>query len=282
MPRISADPYDVVLADDADFVKSVLEPLDALPVNYVAGQPSRWHQYGDDWLAIDQLRRVGGTSPRWEGAIQRSFSNEHPYRSGPTAGTRPLGLPTGEGVAEYVAFLYDESSRLLWLQRQRRVVGKGYFTDYLRALTGVTFSIAHRLRDDSVKRARKLAKIRHYEMSYLTDELKNAKGSLANLIRSWSHYGAYKITVKLTPVRGGTLNANAKRLVDETGSEVEDGDAIAKAVIAGIDENDEDRIIDLIRDKEKFSTMIPVSRSQDPARLVGAVRRIWSENQAKV
>lgn len=285
MPQVKADPFDVQLANDQDFSTDVLQPLAKLPLIHMDGQPSRWMDLGDGWLVVDHLDRIGGKYPRWEGAIQRVFNNEHPNHSGPHRTTAPLKLDPADGLGEHVAFLYDEESKLLWLQRDRRVCGKLYFGDYLRALVPVSFSLVIRLRTDALKRARKLNAVRGLSFAYLTRDSNKPKGSIEKLLARFSGFGAARIEIKLTPVRGGTLDPSVKQVVADVASEIEDeSDVIGKATVLGrMNEDDErDMFIDLLRDRAPMSFNIPANRTRDARRLIAAVREIWSDNRDKV
>lgn len=285
VPQVKADPFDVQLADGETFADDVLKPLAALPLAYVKGRPSRWQDLGDGWLVIDHLDQIGGKYPRWEGAIQRVFNTEHPYHSGPNRKSQPLALGADEGLGEHVAFLYDEETNLLWLQRDRRVCGKILFGDYLRELVPVSFSLVIRLRTDALKRARKLHKVRSFSFAYLTRDSNRPKGSIEQLLARFSGFGAARIEIKLTPERGGTLNPSVKEVVQDVASEIEEeSDVIGKATITGrMDEDDErDTFIDMIRDRIPMSVNIPANRTRDARRLIAAVRDIWSANRNKV
>jgi hypothetical protein len=266
------------LVDDADFAEEVMKPLFAIK------DTQRWRQMADDWFSVDHLQRTAGATPRWVGAIQRSRSNEHPQKSGPTVGTSPLNLRDDEGVASHVAFLYDETKKLLWLQRDRSIIGKLDFSDYLRIMTNVSFGLTARLRDDSVARAKKLKRYRGIDFAFVQQTDAKAKSKLAKLLSSFGHYGAYRIEVSLTPVRGGTLNPDAREVVNSLAESIEADDGeVTKAHIKGrIDEDDEDMLIDLIRDKQRFSIDIARARTRTAPRLMAAVERIWSDNRSRV
>lgn len=280
VPIVRADPYDVQVEGDEDFVKKVLQPLADIEVK------DRWEQMGDDWFCVDHLRSVRGTSPRWLGAIQRSFTYEHPLKSGPKVATESLGLENGTGVASHIAFLYDETEKLIWLQRDRNVIGKLSFTDYLRIKSSTTFAMVPRLRTDSVERARTLKHIRRFEFAYLSpaDVLKRNRSPLTKLLSQFGTYGAYRIEVALIPSRGTTLDPDARELVAMVADAVDEGgDEIPKAQVKGrVDENEDDTFIDLVRDKQKFAVEIRHERSRDAERLITAVSKIWSDNRRKV
>ncbi|MDQ1446774.1 MAG: hypothetical protein QOI20_3238 [Acidimicrobiaceae bacterium] len=286
MPTVKADPFDVQMTDEQEFGLNVMEPLSGLPLDYEIGKPSRWQDLGDGWLVIDRLAQIAGKYPRWEGAIQRVFNTEHPNEAGPNHPTQPLQLAAEKGLGEHVAFLYDETSRLLWLQRDRRVCGKMHFTDYLRTMAAVSFSLAVRLRKDSVKRARKLRSVRRLEFAYLTQESHQAKGSLEELLAKFTGYGAARIEVTLTPVRGGTLNPSVKHLVDGLATEIDDKTGgVRKALVSGrmtADEDEDDTLIDMLRDRTPMSTSVAANRTRSADRLIAAVRSIWSNNRSKV
>lgn len=285
MPYVKADPFDIQLADGQDFGTDVLQPLARLPLKYTPGQPSRWLNLGDGWLVVDRLDKVTTKHPRWEGTIQRVFNNEHPYESGPNHPSSPLNLSPETGLGEHVAFLYDESSKLLWLQRDRRVCGKLLFGDYLRSMVPVSFSLVIRLRTDALKRARKLKVVRAISFAYLTRDSNNPQGSLEKLLAKFSGYGAARIEIKLTPQRRGALDPSSKQLITDVAAEIEDDpEAIGKATVSGrmSDDDESDTIIDMIRDRMSLSTNIAANRTRDAGRLIGAVRGIWSANRDKV
>lgn len=284
MPEVKADPYDIELENGKDFATDVLAVIQALPRQYEDGEPSRWWDIGDGWLLVDHLERKGGQYPRWEGTFLRVRNEDLPNRSGPR-GITDLDLDDDEGLGEHIAFLYDEKTNLLWFQRDKRIVGKLLCMDYLRKMSGTSFAHSMRLREDAVRRARRLKVVRRVELGYLTDDMRNATGPLAKGLRLLMGYGAARIDVILTPSRGGSLDPEVKDLVADLGEEVEqDTGRVDKAKIKGRYEEDEERdeVIDLLRDRLAMSVRISRERRRDPIRLIGAVREIWSENRTKV
>lgn len=244
----------------------------------------RWFDLGDGWLVLDRLDYTGGKLPRWEGAIQRTLIHEHPNRSGPKVGTNPLNLPDDEGLGSHVAFLYDVNAKLLWLQRDRSIVGRIYLGDYLRSMTNTTFSMVARLRTDSLKRARKMKTIRIIDFAYLTEGHQRPKGKLGRMLDKLSGYGAARIEIRLSPKRGDTLDPSAVDAVtDLLDAYEEDSERIGKAQIIGRQNpNLDDEFIDLIRDRMQFGETIAAHRSRDADRLINAVRSVWSANRGRV
>lgn len=276
--QVSADPYDVLMPKQ-NFSSDVLGVLDKMRLD------DRWQDLGDGWLCIDKLDYVGGSAPRWEGAIHRTWTLEHPHRSGPQFGVKPLNLPDGQGIAEHIGFLYDVKREILWLQRDRRICGKLFFGDYLRAMTATSFGLTLRTRQDGLKRLAGLHVFRSIELAFLTDELKKARTTgVSRWLRQAGSYGAARIEIKLTPLRRGTLDPSTKQVVEDLVATYSDNpDAVAKAKVKGrVDEDSEDDFIDLVRDRDYLATRIPSDKSRTAVRMIEAVRKIWSDNRGKV
>ena len=284
MPKVSADPYDVLVDDDHDFVEHVLKPVAALSMDYEDGEPSRWLDLGEGWLCMNDIKRVSGGSarPRWEGSMQRINNKNLPGRASPR-GRRELDIDDDEGLDRFIGFLYDEGAKLLWLQRDRAVCGKLLFMDYLNTKSGTAVWAAIRLRKDAIARAKKLKVIRSVDFAYLDEDTDGSKGPLEKKLDKFLKYGAGRIDVRISSERKGTLTPDAKELVREVVEELHN-EHIAKAQIKGrYEEDDEkDTVIDLLRDRAKLAISVAEDRRQDPVRLVGAVRDIWLEFRDKV
>lgn len=294
MPTVFADPYKFFVKNrgkaQPDLGEVVFQKLfdlsPTMPTGPAEQHSTRWVYTEDEgWLVCDELRSIAGKNPRWEGAIMRPKSKDLGYIVD-ADGKRALGDTLGPRASysdRYVAFLFDCTTGLLWLQRAKGTVGRESFVDYLSERTNLPLGMKMLLRDDAIARAEQFDVLKTLKFSYYRDSA--GAHELEEFINVSDQLGHVKVNVTLSAPRG-QLGRSARRLLKRvTGLVRRDGDkTIKSASLEGaVEDIDEDWMpVDLFRDRNSFSKDLALERTREPAKLIEAVRWIWANNRENV
>lgn len=289
--QLIADPFQIQVKKDVDFTVDVLERVFAMSDDWdnKNNSGSRWLDYSDSWLFLDNLKRHRtqdkrgrATQDYFLGSLLRARTEELPVQVGRN-GVSPLQIPSDEGIGEHLAFLWDPERSMLWLQRERNV-GRIALMYYLRSLSGNAAGIIPVFQSDAPARAKKVKDVKRIEFTYLIAEQSHSPRGFFSFINKLEGYGAARIEVRVKPVRGAYLDPSARQAVREIAEEVEQGTGIVeKAKVWGDISDDEANVfIDLLRQRGEFTTGISRQKSRDPGRLMQAVRNIWLTHRDEV
>lgn len=289
MPAVHVDPFKLSLSsraafqDPARLFAMINELADDFPQ---AGKPrTRWQEAEHGWLVIDLLNEHEGSYPRWEGTIARVQVKDLGHIIGPK-GSTPLHkrLEEDEGYSRHIAFLYDKRTELLWLQRDRRIVGQTAFGDYLRDVTSTSVSMKMVLADNALERANGLGVLRFASVGFYPK--RGNASDLDEFLEQTEKFGDVRVDLKISAGRKQGLGEPVRKFVRAIGRAISKGDQslVETAKVGGrlTEDDKKDMVIDLFNDRLDLTQHISDDRTREPMRLVSAVRQIWSRHRDDV
>jgi hypothetical protein len=280
---IIADPFKVTTRrrrsdEERDFVNEVLSVIAALPLKDPTRtcDGTRWWDVGKGYLVIEHIAQHAGRGGNyWLGALMRAKYEELPMLViDEAAEDIDAYIKDEHGIAAHSAFLYDVSEQTLWLQRAKGVAGRMMVEDYLRDKSNMFIKLIQVLRQDATKKALSLDMVREIHLGVDPD----TDDSFTDVFDQFGNLNAGRIDIRIAPHRGRGLAHAAKAFVRRLTKAVDNEElGLELAKVKGrYDVSDqEDELIDLLNPRGIFATQIPSARSQDPKRLMTAMRSIW-------
>lgn len=284
MPWKYVDPFKVVLAEDeTETLGEMLNRIADLSDTFedVDDPNSRWYQWGDDWICLDDLELKANYAL---GTMFRLRLKDLSLRGGAN-GISDLGLAKDDGLGTHVAFLWDSATNIVWFQRDRASTTARMFFKYIIDRAGKAVGNMPMLRADAIKRAKSFKLIKKLVVGIRTDEAPKTGALATYLHRVGDRFGAARVVIEVAPNRGEFLDAAEARAVIPELEEMigDDEDSVAKAhVIGRTAADDDDVFIDLLRDRNEFGRNLQDEKSRNPKALMQLVRLVWLDSRAKV
>lgn len=284
--KMYVDPFEVQVAKNIDFTDDLLKPVFARKDDWEhrANGKGRWWEYTDGtWLFLQNLEehtsKAAGKRPAstyWVGSACRARTDELPQQV-TKHGVSPLSIAIEDGgVLAHVAFLWEPERKLLWLQREREV-GRTALMAYLRSQSGVAAGAIPIFETDAPAQAMKMKDVKKIDVTYIVGNQDAKPKGFFKTLKQLEGYGAATIEIKITPSRGNYLDAGAREVVkDIAGEVIGKTGTVQKAQIWGdLSKEDENVLVDLLRERSDYSTEVDKDKTSDPERLMRAVRNVW-------
>jgi Family of unknown function (DUF6731) len=248
----------VVRVDFWDVVDQQGRTFDLLPVLQDAGAmpvASRMKTRGTSHT--DFLADASGQRGSASGTAARIRNEDWPERANLRTGTlQPLDLPPDEAIAEEMSFLYDRNLRVLATQRH------GYFrasalVELLCDITGATFDIQPKLRQDAWQRFQRMSRIGSVEIKFQGPahhpDFSRTIPSMSRFLDDASgEINAVEVEILLS--MGRARNRSLNRDVVRRILSLLRGEQNVRSLVAKGNREDEPReIVDFVRDRLVFS-----------------------------
>jgi hypothetical protein len=289
LKKFSANPFQVRVLREGNLTEILLDAF-AKDVDDFAlrGTPaSRWrkHNRSDvDWLALRHLRRSpdGDAKPYLVGTVFRLRLTDLQERAG-IGGFHELDLGALDGLGHNVAFLWDPSVRMLWLQHDPKEVGHGMFARYAKDMGGKGVVLTPVFVDKAIDLAKRLGVVKSLEFAFLTDRHLNPTGAKAwQTLNALDKYGAAVVEVKFKAKRDKVLDDDAMELAAQMADMVSEDEVnpetrrFRKAKVVGrLSPEEGEMLLDLIDDRDKYNVEIPASKNRNAGELMDGMIKLW-------
>ena len=234
----------------------VLQTLQGTPIAH------RNQQVSDYYL---RLQTVASRRTQWHGDVVRIRMDYVPNKASLAGSLTPIALAANEGVGEETAFLYDEPTQTLVLQRHKPGASPSAFAAYFEAASGIHPIILHPcLQSSALERLAKLTKPRKLRIRIAPlNQLDAFKGhglsleTLANLSNQFKS-PTLEVSISMGHSRGSleprAISSTVKALL---GIRAKSEEVIRTLQISGRTEDLEADFIDLLAERIQETVDLP-------------------------
>ena len=235
---------------------------------------------------------VQDSSGIWTGDLVRIRMDNLPVKASIKGSKNDLGLLADEGLGEETAFLYDQASGVLVLQRNRLGVSMPRFSDYFSRVLDwqPIVSLLPIISGDALQRLHDISEHRRIEMRVQAPNgagfLRDSHCAVAGVAGIMDEMGATSVSITIG-VSHGKRSLNKKRLIETVKALIpftEKGSAVRSLKMTGRDAEDEIVPLDFIKDRIFFETELTsgANRRISYDERKRAVRLAWATKKQEV